>query len=239
MCLLFLFSPLLLFLSIRPPTSPTPLPSFPAPLPFCCWHGGVCWWCRVLLWNGKYKLNFGFHNLALSTSCWVRPCSCCGWGGRGMQRVSGRLALLWDLARCSPSSLLCGREKECGLVIFISFPLLPPLSPAQLLLLLCPGCMPWCGGVVVDHLHSITPPCPAFIIYLFPFFFLSSLLSLLFLPPPPSPHSASSKRASLSTSLNPKAVLQLEGCLRGRGREVRSDHDRQVQKWRHVHERRE
>lgn len=79
------FSFFLFFLFLIQPRSLPPLPlSFvpPAPLPFCWWHGGVCWCCRVLLWNGKYKLNFG-HHVALSTFCWVRPCSCCGWGGRG------------------------------------------------------------------------------------------------------------------------------------------------------------
>ena len=170
--------------------APTPHPpSFvPRTVALLLWHGGVCWWCRVLLWNGKYKLNFDFHNLLrYRRAAGFDHALAVGGGGRGMQGyVSSRLALLWDLARCSPSSLLCGREKECGLYLFLSSPPSPP-RPHRLLRLRCSGCMPWCGGVVVDYLHSIPSPLPR-PLHLFNHFpFFSSFPSFLSSSPAPPP----------------------------------------------------
>ena len=132
-----------------------------------------------------------------------------------MQRVSGRLALLWDLARCSPSSLLCGRDKECGLSLSFFLSLLPPLART-----VAPSAVPGMGAVVwrccgrppTFNSH----PCPALYIYLFSPFFLPSS----FFP------SSSSQRASLPPSRNPKAVLQFGGGLQHRYRQAGSDYDR-------------
>ena len=47
-------------ISIRPPYLPTTSSFVPRTIALLLRHGGVCWCCRVLLWNGKYTKNSVF-----------------------------------------------------------------------------------------------------------------------------------------------------------------------------------